>query len=227
MPKAILGTKVGMTRLFDSTEKNVPVTVIQAGPCFISQIKSEATDGYAAVQLAYEDVKARRSTMPEIGHDAKAGLSPKRYHREIRLSEDELEQYELGQQVSAGDFEAVHFVDVVATSKGKGFAGAMKRHNFKGQPATHGVKRVHRSTGSIGPVSSAMGTGSNKKGIRMPGQMGNEQVTIRSLPVVAVDTEKNLLLVKGPVPGPKRGLVYVREAKRLYRRKAKQLDKAS
>jgi large subunit ribosomal protein L3 len=103
----------------------------------------------------------------------------------------------------------------------------MKRHNFKGQPATHGVKRVHRSTGSIGPVSSAMGTGSNKKGIRMPGQMGNEQVTIRSLPVVAVDIEKSLLLIKGPVPGPKRGTVFVREAKRLYRQKAKQLEQAS
>jgi len=227
MPKAILGRKVGMTRLFDDAEKNVPVTVIEVGPCYVSQLKSEDTDGYAALQLAYQDLKPRNSTIPEIGHDAKAGLAPKRHHREVRMSEDELGEYELGQQVTAGDFEDIRFVDVTGKSKGKGFAGPMKRHNFKGQPATHGVKRVHRSPGSIGPVSSAMGTGSNKKGIRMAGQMGNEQVTIRSLPLVGINREKNLLLVKGPVPGPKRGVVMIREAKRLYRRKAKQVKNAS
>jgi large subunit ribosomal protein L3 len=227
MPKAILGRKIGMTRLFDQSEKNIPVTAIEVGPCFVSQLKSEDTDGYNAIQLAYQDVKPRNSTFPLIGHDGKAGLSPKRYHREIRLDEGELEEYQLGQAIEASVFEGIHYVDVIGTSKGKGYAGAMKRHNFKGQPATHGVKRVHRSTGSIGPVSSAMGTGSNKKGIRMPGQMGNEQVTQRSLPLVAIDQQRSLLLVKGPVPGPKRGMLVVREAKRLYRRKAKKLEQAS
>jgi large subunit ribosomal protein L3 len=228
MPKAILGRKIGMTRLFDESENNVPVTAIEVGPCYISQIKSVDTDGYNAVQLAYQDVKPRNSTFPLIGHDAKAGLAPKRYHREIRLGDDDdLAEYELGQAIEANAFEGIHYVDVIGTSKGKGFAGAMKRHNFKGQPATHGVKRVHRSTGSIGPVSSAMGTGSNKKGIRMPGQMGNNQVTVRSLPLVAIDEKRSLLLVKGPVPGAKRGLLEIREAKRLYRRKAKQVAKAS
>ena len=227
MPTAILGRKVGMTRIFDGSERNVPVTVVEAGPCFISQIKSEATDGYNAVQLAYEDVTPRNSSFPLIGHDGKAGLTPKRHHREIRLGENELDDYELGQALKADAFEGIHFVDVTGQSKGKGFQGPMKRHNFKGQPATHGVKRVHRSSGSIGPVSSAMGTGSNKKGIRMAGQMGNRQVTVRSLPLVAVDTERNLLLIKGPVPGPKRGVLMVREAKRLYRAKAKQLEQAS
>ena len=227
MPTAILGRKIGMTRLFNDAEVNQPVTVIEVGPCYISQIKSAETDGYAAVQLAFEDVKARNSTFPEIGHDAQAGLTPKRHHREIRLEDDELGEYELGQALDASLFESVHYVDITGKSKGKGYAGAMKRHNFKGQPATHGVKRVHRSTGSIGPVSSAMGTGSNKKGIRMPGRMGNRQVTVRSLPVVGVDTQRNLILVKGPVPGPKRGVLLIREAKRLNRQKAKQLEQAS
>jgi len=233
MPKAILGEKVGMTRLFDESEKNVPVTVIQVGPCYVSQIKQAATDGYDAVQIAYQDVKARNSSFPLIGHDGKAGLTPKRYHREIRLddgeehSSGEIDEYELGQAIEASAFEPVHYVDVVGTSKGKGYAGPMKRHNFKGQPATHGIKRVHRSGGSIGPVSSAMGTGSNKKGIRMAGQMGNAQVTVRSLPLVSIDSQRHLLLIKGAVPGPKRGVVLVRESKRLNRQKAKQFEKAS
>lgn len=228
MPTAILGRKIGMTRLFDQQERNLPVTVVEAGPCYVSQIKSPDTDGYAAVQLALGDMQPRNSTFPLIGHDGKAGLSPKRHHREVRLDdEDELEAYQLGQALDATVFEGIQFVDITGTSKGKGFAGAMKRHNFKGQPATHGVKRVHRSSGSIAGRSSAMGTGKNKKGIPMRGQMGNKQVTVRSLPVVAVDTQRNLLLIKGAVPGPKRGVLFVREAKRLYRRKAKQLEQAS
>jgi len=220
MPSAILGRKVGMTRLYDDDGKNIPVTVIQAGPCFVSQIKSAETDGYDAIQLAFEDVKARNSTFPLIGHDAKAGLSPKRFHREVRLGEGESAGFELGQQINVDALADVKFVDITGTSKGKGTQGPMKRHGFGGQEASHGVERKHRSPGSIGGRSSNLGTGKPKKGIRMAGRMGNEQVTCRSVQVVGIDSEKGLLLVKGPVPGANKGLVYVQEAKRLYKRKA-------
>lgn len=220
MPRAILGRKIGMTRLYDDQGRNVPVTVIEAGPCFVSQIKSAQSDGYDAVQLAYGDMKARSSTFPVIGHDAKAGLTPKRHHREVRVTEDELAEFEVGGEVNVGTFDQVQFVDVIGTSKGKGFAGVMKRYGFRGQEASHGVERKHRSPGSISGRASNLGTGSNKKGIRMPGHMGHERVTVRSLPVVKIDKEKNLLLVKGPVPGPKQGLLLIREAVRLYKRKA-------
>ncbi len=219
MPTAILGKKVGMTRYFDGDGNNIPVTVIEAGPCFVSQIKTEEGDGYHAVQIAYEDLRPRRSTMPEIGHDAKAGLSPKRTRREIRFDEA-VDGYELGQEISVEAFESVKYVDVTGTSKGKGTAGVMKRHNFRGQEASHGVERKHRSPGSVGGRSSNLGTGKPKKGIRMAGRLGNERVTVRSLAVVGIDKERRLLLVKGPVPGPKSGLVMVREAKRLYKQKA-------
>ncbi|MEM9883918.1 MAG: 50S ribosomal protein L3 [Planctomycetota bacterium] len=221
MPKAILGRKIGMTRLFDDEGTNVPVTVIEAGPCHVSQLKSAETDGYDAVQLAYGDVKPRNSTFPVIGHDAKAGLGPKRFHREIRVGADELDSYEAGQEVGVDSFEGVVFVDVTATSKGKGFQGGMKRHGFAGQEASHGVERKHRSPGSIGGRSSNLGTGKPKKGIRMAGHMGAERVTVRSLKVIGIDKDKNLLLIKGPVPGPKQGLIFIREAKRLYKGKAK------
>ncbi|MEO1235583.1 MAG: 50S ribosomal protein L3 [Planctomycetota bacterium] len=221
MPQAILGKKIGMTRLFDDDGTNVPVTVVQAGPCFVSQVKTAETDGYDAVQLAYEDVKPRNSTFPVIGHDAKAGLAPKRFHREVRVDADETESYELGQEVNVEAFESVVFVDVTATSKGKGFQGGMKRHGFAGQEASHGVERKHRSPGSIGGRSSNLGTGKPKKGIRMAGHMGHERVTVRSLKVLGIDKDKNLLLIKGPVPGPKQGLIFIREAKRLYKGKAK------
>jgi large subunit ribosomal protein L3 len=209
-----------MTRLYDDDGKNIPVTVIQAGPCFVSQVKSAETDGYDAIQLAFEDVKARNSTFPLIGHDAKAGLSPKRFHREVRLGEGESAGFELGQQINVDALADVKFVDITGTSKGKGTQGPMKRHGFGGQEASHGVERKHRSPGSIGGRSSNLGTGKPKKGIRMAGRMGNEQVTCRSVQVVGIDTEKGLLLVKGPVPGANKGLVYVQEAKRLYKRKA-------
>ena len=227
MPKAILGRKVGMTRLYDG-DRNVPVTVIQAGPCFVSQVKSADTDGYDAIQIAFEDLKARRSTMPLIGHDAQAGLTPKRFHREIRLGDGEAGEYELGQEVTVEVFDGIHYVDVIGTSKGKGYQGVMKRHNFKGQSASHGVERKHRAPGSIGGHANNAGkSGKIKKGKRMSGQMGNDRVTVRSLPVVGIDRERNLLLVKGPVPGAKQGLVMIREAKRLYRQKAQQLAEAS
>ncbi len=221
MPTAILGRKIGMTRLYDDDGNNVPVTVIQAGPCFVSQVKTAETDGYEAIQIGFEDVKGRSSTFPLIGHDAAAGVSPKRFHRELRLDDGGSAEYEPGQQIGVDAFADIAFVDVIATSKGKGFQGPMKRHGFKGKEATHGVERKHRSPGSIGGRSSNLGTGKPKKGIRMAGRMGNEQVTVRSLPVVRIDNENNLLLVKGPVPGPKQGLVYIREATRLYKRKAK------
>ncbi|MEO0966106.1 MAG: 50S ribosomal protein L3 [Planctomycetota bacterium] len=221
MPKAILGKKIGMTRYYDADGKNVPVTVVEAGPCVVSQLKTQDTDGYCAVQIAFEDVRGRNSTMPVIGHDAKAGVGPKRHHREIRCDDaKEFESYELGQAIAADSFEEVKYVDVTATSKGKGTQGAMKRHGFKGQEASHGVERKHRSPGSVGGRSAYLGGGRPKKGIRMAGRMGNEKVTVRSLPVIAIDKERNLLLIKGPVPGSKNGLVFIREAKRLYKRKA-------
>ncbi|MEM1210452.1 MAG: 50S ribosomal protein L3 [Planctomycetota bacterium] len=221
MPKAILGKKIGMTRYYDADGKNVPVTVVEAGPCVVSQLKTEESDGYCAVQIAFEDVRGRNSTMPVIGHDAKAGVGPKRHHREVRCDDaKEIESYELGQAIAADSFEEVKYVDVTATSKGKGTQGAMKRHGFKGQEASHGVERKHRSPGSVGGRSAYLGGGRPKKGIRMAGRMGNEKVTVRSLPVIAIDKERNLLLIKGPVPGSKNGLVFIREAKRLYKRKA-------
>lgn len=220
MPVAIIGRKIGMTRLFGEGGRQAPVTVIEVGPCYVSQVKTADRDGYDAVQLAFEDVKARRSTMPVIGHDAKAGLTPKRIHREFRLSPDEVGQYELGQQVTSAAFDEISYVDVVGESKGKGTAGVMKRWNFKGQLASHGVERKHRSPGSISGRASNLGTGKLKKGIRMGGRMGAERVTVRSLEIIARDGDHHLLMVKGPVPGANTGIVFIREAKRLYKRKA-------
>jgi len=248
---ALLGRKIGMTRLnvtrrrkfqkemlaeyehsldasaFEPDENsefettNEPVTVIEVGPCFVSQIKSTETDGYNAVQIAFDDVKGRNTTRPLIGHDGKAGLTPKRVHREFPVSEEELAGYELGQEIKVDAFESTLFVDVTGTSKGKGTAGVMKRYRFKGQPASHGTERKHRSPGSISGRASNLGTGKSKKGIRMGGRMGNERVSVRSLDLFGIDKEKNLLLVKGPVPGPNGGLLMSREATRLYSRKAR------
>jgi len=224
MAIAILGRKIGMTRVYDANGTSVPVTVVQAGPCYVSQVKTADTDGYDAVQIAFEEVKPRRSTMAVIGHDAKAGLAAQRVHREFRTGKDDA--FEVGQAITVESFAEVKFIDVVGTSKGKGTQGVMKRHNFAGMEASHGVERKHRSPGSISGRASNRGTGKPKKGIRMAGRMGDERVTVRSLPVVGIDKERNLLLVKGPVPGGKRGLVYIREAIRLGRSKA-QLAKAS
>ena len=227
MPAALLGRKIGMTRFYTEQGSNIPVTVIEAGPCSVTHVKTADTDGYAAVQLGYEDVRPHRSTMPVIGHDAKAGVGPKRMHREIRLETDaEAEAFELGQSVDLSSFEDIKYVDVVGVSKGKGFQGGMKRHNFSGLEASHGVKRQHRRGGSIGGHSANLGKGPKlKKGKRMPGRMGNERVTVRSLDVIKIDPERNLILVKGPVPGPNGELVMVRESRRLNRRKQR-LSKA-
>jgi len=228
MPAAILGRKIGMTRYFMEDGRNVPVTVIEAGPCTITQVKTGETDGYAAVQLAFGEIKARRSTMPQIGHDAKAGVAPKRHHRELRLTDDKAAgEYQLGQTVDVKTFENVKYVDVVGTSKGKGFQGVMVRHHFKGMFASHGTERMHRHGGSIASHATNRGTGPKpKKGKKMPGQLGNERVTIRSIDVVSIDPEKNILLVKGPVPGANQGLVFIREAVRLNRSKARKLAEA-
>ncbi len=224
MPATILAKKIGMTRIFNEEGVSVPVTVVAAGPCYVSQIKSPEKDGYAAIQIAYEDIKPRRSTMPLIAHDAKAGLSPKRFHQEFRVDESELGNFTVGQAITVENFESIHYVDVTGTSKGKGFQGTMKRHNFKGFSASHGVERKHRAPGSIGGHANNAGRrGGPKKGKKMAGQMGNATVTLRSLDVVSIDKENNLLLVKGPVPGSKDGLLTIQESKRLYKRKAKKI----
>jgi large subunit ribosomal protein L3 len=219
----ILGRKIGMTRFFRPDGTNIPVTVIQAGPCVVTQVKTVETDGYAAVQVAFDDMKARNSTQAMIGHDAKAGSAPKRLHREIRLADDaEAQAYTLGQEITVGALAELKFVDIVGTSKGKGFAGVMKRHNFKGMCATHGTERKHRTPGSIGSHGTDRGHGAKiKKGKRMAGRMGNEQVTVRSLDVVKLDAENNLLLVKGAVPGANDGLLLIKSPGRLYKRKVR------
>ena len=219
---AILGRKVGMTRWFTEDGRNIPVTVISAPPSVVTQVKTSESDGYSAVQVGFEDIKPRRSTQPVIGHDAKAGTSAKRFHREFRCANDEeAAGFELGQKVDLSALAESRFVDVTATSKGKGFQGGMKRHNFRGQQASHGVERKHRSGGSIGGHASNLGTGPKiKKGKRMAGHMGDERVTVRSLDVIKADIEQNLLVVKGPIPGPNGGFVYIKPAARLYKSKA-------
>lgn len=219
MVTALLGTKVGMTRWFAPDGTNVPVTVIQAGPCVVTQVKSEDVDGYDAVQIGFGEIKPRRSTMPLIGHDHRAGSAPLRTHREVRMDEVDVE---LGDHLDVDVFEGVMYVDVVARSKGKGFQGGMKRHHFRGLEASHGVKRRHRSIGSINGHATNLGTGPKiKKGKRMAGHMGAERITARSLEVIAIDVEKHVIMVKGAVPGPVGGSVLVRQATRLNKKKAR------
>jgi large subunit ribosomal protein L3 len=219
----ILGRKLGMTRFFRPDGTNIPVTVIQAGPCVVTQVKTSETDGYAAVQIAFDDMKARNSTQAMIGHDAKAGAAPKRAHRELRLATDaDAQAFTLGQEIKVDALGELKFVDIVGTSKGKGFAGVMKRHNFKGMCATHGTERKHRTPGSIGSHGTDRGHGAKiKKGKRMAGRMGDEQVTVRSLDVVKLDPENNILLVKGAVPGANDGLLLIKTPSRLYKRKVR------
>jgi large subunit ribosomal protein L3 len=215
-----------MTRVFDDSGKSVPVTVVEVGPCVVTQIRTPERDGYSAVQVGYGDIKARNSSIPVIAHDAKAGSGPRRHHREFRLTEEEASSFEVGQEITVKDLEGVLYVDVVGRSKGKGFAGGMKRHGFKGQLASHGVERKHRSPGSIGGHASNAGmSGRIKKGKKMSGQLGNERVTVRSLDIIRTDPERNLVLVKGPVPGSNKSMVELRPAKRLYKRKAEKAEK--
>jgi large subunit ribosomal protein L3 len=207
--KGILGTKLGMTQIFDENARVVPVTVIQAGPCTVAQLKSPERDGYAAVQLAYGEVKPRRITKPVAGHYAKAGIEPRRHLVELRTAD--AADYALGQELKADVFAEGERVDVVGVSKGKGTAGVMKRHGFAGLSASHGTERKHRSPGSVGACATP---GRIFKGLRMSGHMGHERVTVLNLQVVKVDPERNLLLVRGAVPGPKRGLVMLRSSVR-------------
>jgi large subunit ribosomal protein L3 len=219
----LLGTKVGMTRVLDGG-KSVPVTVLRVGPCVVTQVRSAEKDGYTAVQVAYGDMKPRNCPMPQIGHDAKAGAGPKRYHREFRVGAEDAGKFAVGQELTVKDLDGAMFVDVIGTSKGKGFQGTMKRHNFKGMFATHGTERKHRAPGSIGSLGSNRGFGGGLlKGKKMAGHMGDERVTVRSIDIVRAEPERNLLLVKGPVPGANNGMVMVRPAIRLYKSKAKKL----
>ena len=203
MTAALLGYKLGMTRFFTEDGKNVPVTVIEAGPCMVTQIKTGETDGYDAVQIGFGSVKPRRSTMPGIGHDHKAGSAPLRCHREYRCSDGDVE---LGDRIDVSRFEGVPFVDVIGTSKGKGFAGVVRRWNFRGGPKTHGQSDRHRSPGSIGAGSSP---GRVWPGTRMGGHYGVDRITVKGLRVVAADVEKNVVLVRGSVPGAKNGIVRI------------------
>ncbi len=220
----MLGTKLGMARVFTADGSSVPVTVIQCGPNVVTQVRTAEVDGYSAVQVAFGDMKARNSTQPVIGHDAKAGSAPKRHHREFRCSAADAAKYTLGQTLTVKEFDGTMYVDVIGTSKGKGFQGVMKRHHFKGMFASHGTERKHRSPGSIGSLCSNRGFGGGlKKGKRMAGHMGDERITQRSLDIIRIDAENGLLLVKGPVPGANRGMVMVRPAVRLYRGKTKKV----
>lgn len=206
----ILGTKLGMTQVFDENNRVVPVTVVRAGPCVVTQIRTVDNDGYAAVQLAYGAIDPRKVNKPETGHFSKAGTTPRRHLVELRTAD--ASDYQLGQEVTAGVFEAGAVVDVVGTSKGKGTAGVMKRHGFHGLGASHGVQRKHRSPGSIGGCATP---GRVFKGLKMAGRMGNERVTSQNLKVHRVDADTNLILIKGAVPGPKGGLVLVKGAAKV------------
>lgn len=211
MSPALLGKKIGMTRIYDPSGAVVPVTVVQAGPCNVTQVKTAKTDGYEAVQLGFGDCKPKHSTFPLIGHAAKAGLAPLRHLREIRLKEPTT--LAAGAKVGVELFNDVKFVDVTGTSKGKGTAGVMKRHHFGGQPGSHGTERKHRSPGSIASRATWRGQcGKPKKGVRMAGHMGMDRVTSRNHPLVKVDAENNLLLIKGALPGPNGGLLFVCKA---------------
>ena len=213
MTPALLGKKIGMTRVYNDKGQQIPVTVVEAGPCVITQIKTaDGPDGYNSVQLGFMEAKPKHSTFPLIGHAAKAGVAPQRHHREIRLAE--ASDKSVGETVNVGLFEGVQYVDVTGTSKGKGTQGVMKRYNFGGQPATHGTERKHRSPGSIGGRATNRGfSGRPKKGLRMAGRMGNETVTTRNHPVVKVDVENNLILIKGTLPGPNGTILFVKKAK--------------
>ncbi|MEU8340502.1 LSU ribosomal protein L3P [Actinomadura meyerae] len=205
--KGVLGEKLGMTQVFDDEGRIVPVTVVQAGPCVVTQLKTQEKDGYAAVQIGYGQIDPRKVNKPRTGHFEKAGVTPRRYLVELRA--DDTTEYELGQEITASVFEAGQKIDVTGTSKGKGTAGVMKRHGFKGLGASHGTQRKHRSPGSIGGCATP---GRVFKGLRMAGRHGNARTTVQNLTVHAVDAEKNLLLIKGAVPGPNGGVVLVRDA---------------
>jgi len=205
--KGVLGTKLGMTQVFADDGKIVPVTVVSAGPCVVTAVRTPEADGYSAVQFGYGEIDPRRVNKPEAGNFAKAGVTPRRYLVELRT--DNAAEYTLGQEVTAEAFSPGELVDVTARSKGKGFAGVMKRHGFRGLSASHGTQRKHRSPGSIGGCAYP---GRVFKGVRMAGRMGGERTTAQNLTLHRIDSGRGLLLIKGAVPGPAGGLVLVRSA---------------
>ena len=205
--KGILGTKLGMTQIFDEDNRVIPVTVVGAGPCVVTQIRTIDNDGYNAIQIAYGEIDPRKFKKPQAGHFNKAGVTPRRHVTEIRM--DDVSGYEVGQDITVDIFEGVSFVDVTGTSKGKGYAGAMKRHGFAGQGASHGNQAAHRRVGGIGACATP---GRVFKGTRMAGRMGNERVTTQNLKVQKVDADANLLLIKGAIPGVRGGVVTVKTA---------------
>jgi large subunit ribosomal protein L3 len=204
----ILGRKIGMTQIFNEQGNRVPVTVIQAGPCKVLQVKTDKSDGYFALQLGFGEAKEKNTSKPLVGHYDKAGSGPVRFVREIRLAAAPEDKQ--GDEVKVGIFEKIKYVDVTGTSKGKGFAGVMKRHNFAGLPASHGCSKRHRSPGGLGRQNSI-----NKgvpKGKRMAGHMGSDRVTVQALPIARIDAENNLLLITGAVPGANGSYVIVSKA---------------
>ena len=205
--KGILGTKLGMTQVFDDTGQVTPVTVVKAGPCVVTAVRTPDRDGYSAVQLGFGEIDPRKVTKPVAGLFSGAGVTPRRYLAEVRT--DDASEYQVGQEVTAETFEAGQLVDATGTSKGKGTAGVMKRHGFKGLSSSHGTQRKHRSPGSIGGCATP---GRVFKGVRMAGRMGGERTTVQSLTVHSVDTDRGLLLLKGAVPGATGGLIMVRSA---------------
>ena len=206
MVNTILGRKIGMTQVWDEDDNVVPVTVVQAGPCVVSQVKSEAPDGYDAVQIGFGEIKPSRVNKPMKGHFAKAGVEPMRYLREVRV--ENAADHKVGDVVTVADFAEVAAVDVTGTSKGKGFQGTIKRWNFACGPITHG-SRNQRKPGSIGQCAYPARV---RKGLHMAGHMGDERVTVKNLKLVSVDPEQNLMLIKGAVPGGKNALVQIRMA---------------
>jgi large subunit ribosomal protein L3 len=229
MTKGILGRKVGMTQIYDEAGNCIPVTVVQAGPCHVLQVRTKEHDGYEAVQLGFLDKPRRLASRSERGHVAKleskrskkaaggqspdkAGCEPQRFSRELRGPAGEIK---VGGQVTVEALEGVKAVDVTGLTKGRGFSGVMKRHNFKGQRATHGVKKVHRHMGGTGALAANRGGGRMKKGKKMPGRYGHDQVTIRNMKLARVDKENNLLLINGAVPGPNGSYLIVRETNKV------------
>jgi large subunit ribosomal protein L3 len=205
--KGILGTKLGMTQVFDENNRIVPVTVVRAEPNVVTQVRTQENDGYTAVQLAFGAIDPRKVNKPVTGHFAKAGATPRRHLAELRTTD--AAEYTVGQELTAEVFEAGAVVDIIGTSKGKGTAGVMKRHGFHGLGASHGTQRKHRSPGSIGGCATP---GRVFKGVRMAGRMGHERVTTQNLTVHRIDAEAGLLLIKGAVPGPKGGVVFIKSA---------------
>ena len=211
----LLGKKIGMTQVYTEEGKMVPVTVIQAGPCVVTQVKNKEIDGYDAIQLGFDDVKKSRIKKPCQGHSDKAKTGPKRFVRDYRLNGGEETEVELGSEINVSVFAETNVVDVVGTSKGKGYAGVMKRHGFGGFPASHGCERKHRAAGSISSNASDAGCAGNvKKGKKMAGRMGGDRITTRNHNLISIDEEKNVIVVKGAVAGASGGYVIVRTSKK-------------